>query len=129
MTQTLTMIEKAELAWGAGLPDWVRELAALADRDGLRGCEKRIGYSTAAISQAIGNKYRGDIDKVADKVRGALMGETVTCPVQGKIARNVCLDWQGKPRAVTNPFRTKVYRACRNGCPHSRLKNTGGNDA
>lgn len=129
MTETLTMIEKAELAWGPSMPEWVRELAALADRDGLRGCERLIGYSYTTISQAIANKYRGDVSRIEQKVRGALMGETVTCPVQGQIARNVCLDWQRKPRAVTNPFRTKVYRACRNGCPHSRLKNTGGNDA
>lgn len=122
-----SMVEKAEAAWGQGLPDWVREIAELADRESLNSCARKIGYSAAALSQTIGNKYRGDLAKVEDKVRGALMGKTVDCPVLGAIGRHTCLDWQAKPRAVTNSTRSKVYRACRNGCPHSRLK--GAHDA
>lgn len=121
---TLTMQEKAERAWGT-VPDWVGELAELAERHGLNACASRLGYSPAVISQTIGNKYRGDLTKLEDKVRGALMGATVHCPVLGEIGRDVCLSWQGKERATTNAMRARLYRACRDGCPHSRLKGGG----
>jgi uncharacterized protein involved in cysteine biosynthesis len=122
MNALLPMADKAQAAWGENMPDWIGELASLADTESVTACARRIGYSPAVISQTIGNKYRGDLTKVEDKVRGALMGLTVSCPVLGSIGRHVCLDWQAKPRAITNSTRTRVYRACRSGCPHSRLK-------
>ncbi|MBO0346015.1 transcriptional regulator [Roseibium sp. CAU 1637] len=116
------MHEKAAAAWNGQLPEWVSELANLADRDGLNACARRLGYSAAVISQTISAKYPGDLSKVEDKVRGALMGAVVDCPILGEIGRDTCLSWQKKPRAVTNAMRTKLHRACRSGCPHSRLK-------
>ncbi|QFT70717.1 hypothetical protein FIU93_28290 [Labrenzia sp. THAF35] len=121
----LSMQQKAANAWADGVPDWVAELAIMAECEGLNACASRLGYSPAVISQTISNKYRGDLSKLEDKVRGALMGVTVDCPVLGKIGRHICLDWQAKPRAVTNSTRSKLYRACRNRCPHSRLKGGG----
>lgn len=119
-----TMGEKAALAWGS-LPDWVAELARLADARGLTATAAKIGYSTAVVSQVIGGKYPGDLTKVEERVRGALMGLTVACPVLGEIGRDVCLSTQAQPFAVTNSTRTRVYRACRSGCPHSGLKGRG----
>lgn len=125
MMTDLTMPEKAEKAWQGTAPDWVRELAMFARSDGLNGCAKRLSYSVTTISQVINNKYLGDLSNVEERVRGALMKETVPCPVLGALPRDQCLDWQAKPLAVTNSTRTKVYRACRAGCPHSRLKGGG----
>ncbi|QDG74431.1 transcriptional regulator [Labrenzia sp. PHM005] len=119
-----TMAAKAKIAWGADLPDYVRELARLADNQSLNSCAKRIGLSPATLSQTISNRYPGNQKKVEAAVRGALMGETVVCPILGEIGRHICLDWQGKPRAVTNAIRSQVYRACRDGCPHSYLRRT-----
>lgn len=116
-----TMTEKAALAWG-NVPDWVAELARMADAKGLSATAAKIVYSTAVISQVIGNKYPGDLTKVEERVRGALMGLMVTCPVLGQIGRDICLSTQAQPFAVTNSTRTRVYRACRSGCPHSGLK-------
>lgn len=116
-----TMAQKAVEAWG-DVPDWIGELAALADRDGLRGAEKRIGYSASAISTVINGRYRGDMRRVEETVRGALMGHVVSCPVLGEIGRNECLGWQKKPFAATSSVRAAVYRACRGGCRHSALK-------
>ncbi|WP_048646575.1 hypothetical protein [Nitratireductor soli] len=108
-------------AWG-NVPDWVGELAALADREGLRGAEKRVGYSASAISTVINGCYRGDMGRVEETVRGALMGHVVECPVLSEIGRDQCLTWQKKPFAATSSVRVAVYRACRAGCPHSALK-------
>ncbi|MBD8890174.1 transcriptional regulator [Roseibium litorale] len=115
------MAAKAEDAWTI-VPDWVSELALMADAKGLASAAGRIGYSTAVVSQVIGAKYPGDLTKVEDKVRGALMGLTVICPVLGEIGRDYCLSQQAKPFAATNSTRTRVYRACRSGCLHSGLK-------
>lgn len=127
MTQHPTMLEKAETAWGGAVPDWVQELARLATDEGLNACARRLNYSGAAISQTISNKYPGDLGKIEATVRGALMHETVDCPIVGAIGRDQCLQHQAAKRAYTNSVRTRLYNACRNGCPHSRLK--GGKDA
>ncbi|WP_282045563.1 transcriptional regulator [Roseibium album] len=127
MTSNLTMMEKANAGWNGAPPDWVQELANWVSEKGLNNLSQRLGYSSTTLSLTISNKYRGDLSKVEDKVRGALMGEKVACPVLGAIGRDQCLNSQSLPRAVTNSIRTRLYRACRSGCPHSRLK--GGNDA
>ncbi|MAA97797.1 MAG: transcriptional regulator [Stappia sp.] len=123
----LSMVDKARVAWGGSAPDWVRELAGLADREGLSGAAVRIGYSPATTSQVINGKYRGDLCKVEERVRGALMGLSVDCPVLGDLSRDQCLNWQKKPYAPTSAHRVRMHRACRANCPHSRIK--GGDDA
>lgn len=122
-TADRSMAEKASIAWGSP-PDWVAELAALADLEGLRGAEKRIGYSASCISTVINKRYRGDMARVEESVRGALMGHVVACPPLGEIGRDQCLTWQKKPFAATSSIRAAVYRACRSGCPHSSLRPT-----
>lgn len=119
---------KAAAAWGE-TPEWVLQLAAEADRSTVTAAARRVGYSTGAISQIIGAKYPGDLGKVETAVRGALMGETVDCPVLGEIGRDYCLQQQGMPRATTSAIRTRLYNACRSGCPHSRLKGIDDADA
>lgn len=110
---------KAISAWGDPLPDWVGELVALAEAEGLGGAEKRVGYSRSAISTIIAGKYRGDLGRVEEMVRGSLMAETVECPILGAMARNVCLDWQKRPYTDISALHIRMHRACR-ACPNSR---------
>jgi hypothetical protein len=117
-----SMAEKADAAWGTQKPDWVAELAGFCDRTSLRVAEKRVGYSASALSAVVNRRYPGDIARVEQAVRGALMGAVVGCPVLGEIPRNDCLGWQKKPFAATSSVRAAVYRACRAGCPHSALE-------
>jgi hypothetical protein len=42
--------------------------------------------------------------------------------VLGEISAKTCIDWQAKPFAATNEQRVMLYRACRSGCPYSKLK-------
>ena len=55
---------------------------------------KRIGYSSAVVSHVLNNDYSGDMSRVEAKVRGALMSQTVTCPIVGEIGLDRCLDEQ-----------------------------------
>lgn len=116
-----TFTEKAASAWGDDLPEWVAELAALATAGGLKAAAQATKYSIGALSAVIGNKYKGDLIAVEGAVRGALMGLNVNCPAQGEIGRHQCLKWQKQPYGSSDSTRVRVYRACRSGCPHSRL--------
>ena len=122
-----TFAVKASDAWGPALPDWVIVLAETADVRGLIGAAKAIGYSGSLVSTVLANKYRGDLLKVAEMVRGALMGVTVICPRLDEMTRDTCFEWQKKPFAATSSLRVEMFHACRSGCPHSRIK--GGSDA
>ncbi|MGX5776482.1 transcriptional regulator [Methylorubrum zatmanii] len=118
----LTFVEKAQTAWGSAIPPEVITLAEFADSRSGAEAAKAIGYSPAVVSHLIANRYPGDLPTVMQKIRGALMGETVHCPVLGDLGRDQCLTEQRRPFAATNAARARVYRACRTGCPHSRLK-------
>ena len=106
--------------------DWLIELARTADAEGLAGAERRIGYSKSAISFVLNGKYVGDLDRVAAMVRGALMAETVLCPVLDEIGRDRCLSEQSEPFRATSKHRSQLYHACRSGCRHSNLKKREG---
>jgi len=119
-------IERATASWGQ-LPDWVRALAEECGRTTQSAAAKRIRYSPSVVNQVLGNSYAGDILKVEEAVRGALLGARVTCPVLGDIKTTRCHEEQGKQLSSSSPMRVKLYRACRSGCPHSRIK--GGSHA
>lgn len=117
----------ARESWDGVPPDWVVALAAEAARRSGAAAARRIGYSPTVVSTVLRRSYPGDLAKVEQAVRGALMGETVGCPVLGEIGRDQCLREQDMPNVPTSSVRARVYRACRDGCPHSRLG--GGDDA
>lgn len=114
-----TMVEKAHAAY-AELPDWVEELASYADGHGLKSAGTVISYSPATVSQVISNSYRGDLARVEEMVRGALMAVNVTCPVLGEIGRNACLSHQKAPLSTASPSSVRLFHACRGKCSHRR---------
>ncbi len=125
----VTARAKARSAWGEALPDWVDVLAEECDRHSGVVIAKRINYSGAVVSAVLAGKYKGDIGKVEAKVRGALMGEIVHCPVLDEITKDRCIAEQGRKFAATSSTRAKLFRACRAGCPHSRLGQSFGTPA
>lgn len=125
MKQKVDFLEKVDAAWGDAAPIWVRELATEANRTTQASTARKIGYSSAVLSHVFGNNYPGDMSKVEAKVRGALMGETVMCPVVGEIGRDRCLNEQAMPMTGASSIRAKLYRACRSGCPNSRINREG----
>lgn len=104
-------------AWGASAPDWIFALAAEAQRTTASAVAARIGYSPSVVSQVFSASYRGDLGKVEAKVRGALMGSTVECPVLGEIGLDRCRDEQARGFSATNATRAQLRRACKT-CPH-----------
>lgn len=112
---------RARDAWG-DLPEWVAVLAADCNRTSQGRVARSLDYSAATVSQVLSNTYRGDMERVEQMVRGKLMAETITCPVLGDMTRDACLGWQKKPLAASSSHRVQMYRACRSGCPNSRLE-------
>lgn len=86
-----------------------------------------LGVSPSAISQAVHDKFRGNVERFAARVRGVWGGDTVLCPVLGDINTKVCLDQQGRPVIHTNPMRVSLARACKT-CPHKQAPTSGGKD-
>jgi hypothetical protein len=115
-------LAKARAAWGDNLPDWIEALALEANRTTAARAAKRIGYSSAVVSHVFTNAYPGDMSRVEAKVRGALMSKTVMCPVVGEIGLDRCLDEQKMDNTGASSIRAQLYRACRGGCLHSRIK-------
>jgi hypothetical protein len=115
-------LAKAKMAWGAALPDWVEALALEASRTTATKAAQRIGYSSAVLSHVFSKNYPGDIARVEAKVRGALMSAVVNCPVVGEIGLDRCLDEQRMGNTGASSIRAMLYRACRSGCQHSRIK-------
>lgn len=117
--------EIAHLAWGASLPSWVEQLAVECDHTSQAAVAKEMRYSGAVINQVIAAKYPGSLNAVEAAFKGAFQNAKVKCPVVGVIAMHVCAEHQRAPFAMTNPMRTRLYRACRNGCPNSRIHVVG----
>lgn len=123
-------VEKAQTAWGDTMPDWVLVLAEVCQQSTQSAVAKRLNYSPAVVSSVLSNTYqKGDISRVEQMVRGALMSETVRCPVIGDIARNVCAEWQKRPFSTASSNAVRMFQACRSNCPNSRLSQRGEDDA
>lgn len=111
-------LAKAEAAWGMNMPDWVRELAVQCDSSSQASVARRIDQSNTVVSRALGNTYAGNLNKLAERVRGHFLAKEVVCPVLETIPRQRCITEQEKPLSMESPQRVQLYRACRKGCPH-----------
>ncbi|MGA9722692.1 MAG: helix-turn-helix transcriptional regulator [Candidatus Binatus sp.] len=100
----------------------IARLRAECERTSQTAVAKLIGYSPTVVNRILKGNYEGDAAAVQKAIEGALMGATVMCPVLREIAANRCLEIQGQPFAATNPTRVALFKACRSGCPHSRLQ-------
>lgn len=100
---------------------WLETLRAAAAATSQSSVARRINYSGAVVSQVLSGTYRGDLRRVQAAVEGALMAQTVDCPVVGDMPRQKCVEHQRSPRRSTNPMAVALYHACRNGCPNSLI--------
>lgn len=116
----------AKAAWGGAPPDWIAVLAEECVRQSQTTVARRIGYSGAVVSAVLRATYAGAMGAVETAVRGALMGEEIICPIVGEMRRDRCLSEQKKNFVGSSEIRAALYRACRGGCPHSRLTREAG---
>ncbi len=117
-----TMLEKLADAYGEKPEAWLTALAAAADERGTKDVAVSIGYSPSLISAVVNGSYNGKTVHVEKAVREALMRGVVGCPVLEEITGEKCASIQRRKLAATNPQAVRLFRACRNGCPHSSIK-------
>lgn len=122
----MSHIDKARLAWGDMLPDWVRALAEEADRTSQNTVARAIGYSASAVSATIGNTYAAkDTGALEQTVRASVMRAVVACPECGEMPLELCLGWRkraAEPFAPLGSLHRVMRQAC-SSCP----KNGGSN--
>ncbi|WP_273456371.1 hypothetical protein [Nevskia ramosa] len=99
-------------------PAWITLLRQTAAQLGQPKTAELIGYSTAVVCSVLKGTYKGDWKRVEERVKGALMGVEVDCPVLGPLARDRCLDNQRAPFAATNPTRVQLWHSCKS-CSHN----------
>lgn len=104
--------------WGTP-PDYILALAEACGRESQAAVARRLGVSASMLSQALRRRYPGDMARLEELIRAALMGETVQCPELGEIVRSRCLSVQIRPLSSSSPLALRLHRACR-ACPHSR---------
>jgi hypothetical protein len=113
-------MSKLEIARAAHdpLPDWMEALARECDRTSQNKTARLLGYTPGALSAVLGGSYKAGTDTIEQTVRGALMGETLECPVLGEIGKKVCRDWRGRAAKFSsrNTRSVMMFRACHR-CP------------
>ncbi len=121
MTTAGPIAQRVVGAWADQPPPWVMALAIACDQSSQNQVARQLGYSAATVSNVLRGKYAGDLKAVEQAVRGALMNQKVICPVVGELSAQACGEHQRAPWAPHNPQRIQFHKACRSGCPHSRL--------
>lgn len=106
-------------------PDWIAALAAECARTSQSAVAKRLHISSAVVCQVLKGRYTGRNDRVERRVRGELMRDQVVCPVLGTISSCRCEDEQSQPYSTASRLSAAVWHACRDGCPHFRIKKDG----
>lgn len=117
MSKPTPNLERSGAAWGKKVPDWITALALACDNSSQGAVAKTLGISAAVVNQALGNVYKGRLDRIEARVRGEYMKAVVECPVLGEISTRDCIANQTVKFRPTNPLRVALRRACPI-CPH-----------
>lgn len=118
-SSTVNFPAKAAAAWGNQMPPEIKALALACAESSASAVARQLGYSPAVVSHVLARKYPGDVEAVFIRIRGALLGEEVQCPVLGLIGKDQCAREQRRPRSGANPARARLHRACPL-CPNHR---------
>jgi hypothetical protein len=102
--------------------DWREVLAERCAMTTQRQVAEELGVSQSVVNQVLKDKYPGDVERVRQLVEGRYMDRTVQCPGLGRLPLHECLWWQAQEWMSHNPLRRHMWRACRSGCPNSRLE-------
>ena len=103
--------------------NWLEVLRDACAATSQAAVARQLEVSPSMVSQAIKGTYKGDLQRLQTRVEGVLQTQTVTCPALGALRKDRCQDYQDRdPKfACASPVTLRMYRACRSGCPHSKL--------
>ncbi len=103
--------------------DWFMAFKTACTTTSQVAVARRLGVSPSLVSQALKGAYKGDLTRLQTLVEGCLLNQTVGCPIAGEIPKHKCLEHQARDvrMATVNPLYSRLFRACRSGCPFSSL--------
>lgn len=90
----------------------LEQLRALAAQKGQSRVAAEMGVSKATISQVLGGKYAGHIDRVLKRAAETYGWDQVLCPVLGEIDSTRCAAERKTPFSAGSPLRVALHRAC-----------------
>jgi DNA-binding transcriptional regulator YdaS (Cro superfamily) len=104
-------------------PEWLAVLKTACLDTSQAAVARQLGVSASTINQVLKGIYKGNLTRLQTLIEGRLMNQTVACPIAGDIPKHKCLEHQARDvrMATVNPLYSRLYRACRSGCPHSQL--------
>jgi predicted transcriptional regulator len=112
-SDTAWLETKFEAAFGSN-QNWLAALRAEVARTSGARTALRLGISEATVSQVLSGKYAADTQRIARRVRGALLGETVECPVALEMPMHKCQEIQDrKAGSFGNPVYARAQLCCR----------------
>lgn len=97
---------------------WFSALASEVEKTSQSKTASKCSISPTAVNQVLKGTYKGNIANVQEKVEGALLENSVTCPVLDIITTDVCAQHRNKKFSPNNPMRVQLYRACQT-CQHN----------
>ena len=92
---------------------WLIELRQQCETKTQTQVAKELGVTKGLISQAVNNKYTGDLNRIERLVLSVYVGDVVVCPVLGELSLDRCQRYQRERGTTHNPLRVQLYRACK----------------
>lgn len=118
LNQKNSNIDNALLAWGEGIPEWVKTLAIACDKTSQRSVGARLGYCSATISKVINRKYPGGYGEIGQLVRVIYGQEDVDCPLFGAIPLASCIRNRRRKAPPANHLHIQFAQSCPD-CPNN----------
>ena len=91
---------------------WLVQFRETVDALSTTEVARRLGCSSATVSQIYHGKYASPLEKWRERFLDAFSPAQVDCPVLGMISRPTCATHRGRGFAATNPVRVQLFRTC-----------------
>ncbi|MFN9279389.1 MAG: helix-turn-helix domain-containing protein [Betaproteobacteria bacterium] len=98
--------------------DALEALRRLCTTTSQAAVSRRLGVTPGSISQALNGRYVGNVERLAERIRGEVLGQQVACPLWGQLTLRMCQDKRETPLNAGNPLMVRQWQACR-GCIHN----------
>lgn len=122
-------LEKAQLAWGDCLPDYIAVLAERCDETTQRAVGRILGFHASAVSKLINRNYEAGYDELEIKIRRVLMNVPVACPTFGEIPLASCLNIRRQKPERLDMAERNFASACARCSLNSDIKKKAANHA
>jgi DNA-binding transcriptional regulator YdaS (Cro superfamily) len=83
------------------------------EKIGQSAVARELGYSPAAVNQALSGKYRSALTALLTRVEELYGATLVECPVVGEITLAKCSENRRRPFTAINPTLVRLYRECK----------------